>query len=226
MKLKTLLCGLVAGLVALAAEKASAFPLNLTSLTGTITSTAHYGNSPETTTNKVKVVAITLKQVLTIVSNEIYIRTSGTNAPPAGSRLVFDPVRGTYVTNNNGYFYSTSDNENGSFCAARIADIATNFHATGQNGGAESDTILFSFYFFGHGTDGQFYEGDLWGRGRLAYTVSSTTGRGSMTITASGSDYGEYKGSDDGVFTGNVVFTGSSLTPEWEGPFSVAWWND
>src|SRR4051794_24798430 len=110
MKLKTLLFSLSVGLLAVAAPKASAFPLNLTALTGTITSTARYGNDAQTTTNRAKVAAINLKQIMTVVSNEISLQTSGTNAPPANSRIAFDPYTSqSYVTNNNGYFFSSTD---------------------------------------------------------------------------------------------------------------------
>lgn len=224
MKLKTLLCGLVAGVVALAAGKASAFPLNLVALSGTITSTAVYGNSANTTTNKAKVVAVNLKQVLTVVSNEISLRTSGTNAPPANSRIAFDQYTfQIYVTNNTGYFYDIS-----AFARVRIDEIATNFRQVGENGGSENDVLTIQFYVYGRGTDGLNYEFSIKGRGAIVYSVNGTTHKGTMIFKGSGSDYGEYKSSGadgDGVTTGSVVFSGSG-TPEWEGPFSVFWWNN
>ena len=218
MKLKTLLCSLALGLATLATQRASAFPLNLTALSGTITSTASYTN---TMSNKVKVTAVTLKQVLTVVSNEISIRTSGTNAPPAKSRIALDPYLGQiYVTNNNGYYYNI-----GSFANVDIDEIATSFHQVGTNGGVEGDVLAIGLYIYGRGTDGYYYEFGVYGRGKLAYSVNGTTGRGSMILTATGTAYGEYKSSDDGVCTGAAVFSGSG-TPEWEGPYSVFWWND
>jgi hypothetical protein len=227
MKLKTLLC-LVTGLVALAAGKASAFPLNLTSLSGTITSTSDFTNDPSTTTNKAKVVSINLKQVLTVVSNEVYIRSTNTIVVPAASRIVFDPYIGvTYITNNNGFYYNLSEPPDGgqAIASTSIRDMATNFHQVGSNGGTESDVTAFVFWVYGRGTDGLYYYfGVYYGRGKVLYNVNGTTGKVTMTMTGAGSDYGEYKSSDDGVTTGSVVFTGSAAAPQWEGPYSTFWW--
>jgi hypothetical protein len=53
MKLtKTLLCVAVAGTIAFSAGKASAFPLTLKFLSGKLTTTAYYGTTAATTTNK------------------------------------------------------------------------------------------------------------------------------------------------------------------------------
>ena len=82
----------------------------------------------------------------------------------------------------------------------------------------------FEFYVFGEGPDGLNYYFGVYGRGKIIYNVNGTTGRGTMTVSGAGTEYGEYKSSDDGVSTGSVVFTGSSATPEWEGPYSCFWW--
>jgi len=224
MKLKTLLCCLAVGLMALVAENVSAFPLTLTSLNGTITSTAYYGTNAASTTNRADVTAFTLKKVLTVVSNEIFIRTSGTNAPPAGSRIVFDPyTQITYITNNNGYTYNLSASSN-AIAGVVIGKIAANFHGTANNGGSESGVAIMEFSVTTQGTNNVAHKINIKGRSTLGFNVNGLTGKGTMTLRINGSGAGQYKNSDDGVATGTAVFTGSG-TPEWEGPYSV-WWNN
>lgn len=218
MKLKTLFFSAIAAVALFTSNKAVAFPLTLTSLTGTITSSA------TSSTNRAQTVAVTLKQMFNVISNEISIQTSGTNAPPAKSKIVIDPFTGgVYVTNTNGYFFSLSG---AGLARVDIDDIATSYHQVGENGGVESDVIAIQFWMYGRGTDGLYYEYGTYGRGRIAYAVNSTTGRATMTITATGTEYGQYKNSYDGVCTGAATFTGASNSPEWEGPYSVYWWSN
>ena len=220
MKIKNLLCSLAIGLAALAASKASAFPIYLTSLSGTITSTADYGSSAETTSNKVTVTAVTLKKVMLVVSNQVYLNSGGTNIVPATAKIAYNPANGTtFLTNSTGYYQSLSG-----IVVAYFDDIATSFHAT-ATGGTESDTVIFGFYVQGTAPDGLYFYFGTWGSSRMTYSVNENTQVGVMTVSAQGSDYGAYKASDDGVSRGSLVFRGSG-TPEWEGPYSVAWWND
>src|SRR5438445_638213 len=100
MKLLTLHCALALGALTFAAAKASAFPLFLTSASGTITATAHYGMTSDTTSNKVEIGSVNLKKILTVVSNEVFIQTSGTNTPTADAKIAYDPyLFVTYLTN-------------------------------------------------------------------------------------------------------------------------------
>ena len=226
MKLKTFVYSLVIGMLLWTAGTASAFPLYLTSANGTITTTPHYGHDAASTTNHAKVVAVNLKQLLTVVSNEIYLQTSGTNAPPANSRIAFDPyvLSGSshrlYVTNQNGYYYNLYG-----IAQVNIEHIATNFRLINPSGISESDTLAIEFQVYARTPDGLGFFFGTFGKGKLVYNKGATTQLGKMTITASGTTYGEYQSSDRGVSTGNVVFAGSG-TPEWNGPYSVFWWND
>ena len=218
MKLKTLLFSLVAGIAALTSGKASAFPLTLTSLNGTITSTSSDGTNTVWTTNRTKVVSVTLKQMLTIVSNEIFLQTSGTNAPPANSRIAFDPAKTNnqiYVTNVNYSFSLPSTN-----LSMSLSNIATTFRPVNPSGGSEHDTLLVSFRIAGRGLDNSNYVFGVTGKGSLVYQLRARTNSATMTISASGSAPGQYKSSADGISTGSIVFSGSG-NPEWLGPFSV-----
>ncbi|MDB6026981.1 MAG: hypothetical protein JWM68_3204 [Verrucomicrobiales bacterium] len=222
MKLKTLLCSLVTALVALAATDASAFPLYLNSLTGTLTTTAQYGSTADTTSNRVTIATVTLKQAMSVISNTV-TTASGTNVP-ADAKVAYNPYTGiTYLTNSSGYFYDLSTPGT---AKAQLEDIATSFHKTTlPPGGTETDTIVLWFRVSGTGTDGKAYYFSIYGKGRLTFSIANSTGRGPMTISGNGADYGRYKSSDDGVGNGTVSFSGSG-TPEWgNNPFSV-WWED
>ena len=223
MKLKTLLFSLVAGIAALISGKAFAFPLTLTSLNGTITSTAYYGSDAASTTNRAKVLAVTLKQILTIVSNEISLQTSGTNAPPANSRIVFDPASNQiYVTNAANAAHKYGFTLPSTNLSISISHITTSFHPVNPNGGSQNGPLLVSLQIAGHGTNNSNYVFGVSGKGNLTYQVRAQTNFATMTISASGSAQGLYTGSDesngDGVATGNIVFSGSG-TPETPGPF-------
>jgi hypothetical protein len=218
-KLKTLICALVLGAIAFGATKADAFPLYLTSLSGTITYTPHYGTNADTTTKVARVATITLKTVRTIVTNQVAVNT-GTNVP-ANARIAFDPFTfTTYLTNGSGYFYDLGAAD---ILDVFIDDIATTFQAT-TNGGTESDVILLEFNARGLGPNGLFTQFRTFSRARLTLDANDTTQRATMKITGTGSDYGEFKNSDDGVATGTITFEGSG-NPEWEGPYSVFWAN-
>ena len=95
----------------------------------------------------------------------------------------------------------------------------------GTNGGVESDVIMFYLKIEGRGTDSLYNLFSIAARGKLAYSVSGITHRGTMALSAAGSDRGGYKESDDGVATGAVAFSGAG-TPEWDGPYSVYWANN
>src|SRR5207249_6042455 len=96
----TVLCTLALGALTFAAPKIAAFPLYLISANGTITATAHYDATSDTTSNHVEIGSINLKKILTLVSNEVILETSGTNIPPADAKIAFDPYEfTTYLTN-------------------------------------------------------------------------------------------------------------------------------
>src|SRR5258708_6445752 len=104
---RILLCGIVVAAMIFAAGKARAFPLYLTSASGSITATAHFGSSTQTTSNKVESASINLKKLMTLVSNEVSLRI-GTNVP-VDVRIAFDPfLLTTYLTNSSGFYHNLS----------------------------------------------------------------------------------------------------------------------
>jgi hypothetical protein len=221
MKLtKILLCAAMAGAMAAAANKASAFPLKLTSLSGTLTVTTNYSALSGAEKATVLKKSFTLKNVLTVITNTVFIN-SGTT-PPSGSYVAYEPFTGTtYLTNNNGYFYDLGTNE-----IAEIGedDIATGFK-TSNTTETESDVTTAYLDVEGTGPDGLEYEIDIYGKGSIAATVTRKTGKATATISGSGTDFGRYQGSSDGVAEGSFELKGTGI-PEWEGPYSVYWWNN
>jgi hypothetical protein len=210
-----LLSATVVGAMAFAAGKASAFPLKLTSLSGTFTVTSNYEAIADSDSAKATKKSFSLKEVMTVITNQVFLNT-GTN-PPAGSYVVYDPyLSSTYLTNTDGYYHSLSG-----IVYLDVYDIATTFKGNG-NGGAESDVCVAEFYVEGHGPDGLYYEIDMdesLGSIKAAYKSDGTA---KMTISGKGAGYGEYQSSDEGVSSGKFTFSGTG-TPEWEGPFSVYW---
>jgi len=221
---KLLLGAALAGTMALAASKATAFPLYLTSASGTITYTAYYGATADTTANKAQVAAINLKSIMQLVTNEVNVVT-GTN-PPADVQIAYDPYTfSLYLTNSSGYYYSLGyDSINDFDIYFYEGDIATTFSSSSNGSESESDTTVFGFGVSGYGSDGNFYEFEIYGRGKISFSVNSK-GVASMTMSGSGVDSGAWQNSDDGVARGSVSFRGKG-TPEWSGPYSIYWWND
>lgn len=222
MKFKKMLFRLaITGAMTLATAKVSAFPLYLTSLNGSISSTANYGSTDSTTSNRASLVSINLSKMLTVVSNQVFLDT-GVN-PPGDAKIALEPsTLHLYLTNSSGYFQDLTANHEASF---RIRDIATTF---ATNGLTESDRIIADLDLFGTGADGLYYEFRVRGSASLVINVNSGSGVGVMSINMAGSNgsgYGSYKSSDDGVSVGGFSMKGSG-TPEWNSAYSVYWSNN
>jgi len=215
-----LMCAMAVGAMTFAASKASAFPLTLKSLSGTITSTAIAGTS--TTATKY---SVNLKKLMLVVSNQVVL--NGGLPPPANATIVVDPYQydsvnvsfQVYLTNSSGYFYSLSSND---IAAFNIYDIATTIKS---NGGSENDTINVELDIFGAGPDGSYDEFDVFGSGKLSASTNGKTGIVKMTISLkNGAGLGVYQDSDDGVSSGGFNLQGSGIPPV-AGPYST-WWYD
>ena len=212
-----LLSAMVAGAMAFAANKASAFPLKLTSLSGTFTVTPSYSAIADTNKATATKKSFNLKEVMTVITNQVFLNT-GTN-PPAGSYVVYDPYLGsTYLTNSDGYYQSLSG-----IVYVDVYYIATTFNANNSGGGSESDTCIADFEAYGYGPDGLYYEVEMdYSLGSIKASYNGNTGVAKMTISGKGAYYGEYQGSSEGVASGKFSLSGTG-TPEWSGPFSVYW---
>ena len=212
---KTMLGVAVAGALAFAASNSSAFPMKLTSVSGTLTVTSNYNALVGATSAKATTVSFNLKRVMTIITNQVFLNT-GTN-PPAGSYVAVDPYSlKTYLTNSAGYYKSLSG-----IVYVTVNDIATVFKGN-ANGGTEKDVVNAEIDIYGHGPDGFFYEAEIIGQGTISINANRNTS--TATCSISGVGYGEFEGSDDGVAKGSFTLSGSG-TPEWSGPYSVYWYN-
>jgi hypothetical protein len=223
---KLLLCATVAGAMAFAASKVSAFPLKLSAITGTISATPNY--SPLYSTNKAQYItaAVTLKDVLLVVSNTVTINNhnnSITNPVPKDAYIAWDPVYGSdygYLTNSSGYFQSLSG-----ICYFDVEDIATSFNGNVSGNFTESDKIVFYADIYGYGPDGLYYEFyNDYGTGVLTYAVTQNGTKGTMTVYSEGGGYGALEDSDDGESNGKLLFTGTGTT-QFSGPYSLWWWD-
>ena len=217
MKLtKILFCAAVAAAMIFAAGKASAFPLKLTSLSGSLTVTPSYSALANTNKTKATKVSFTLKDVMMVITNQVFLNTEVT--PPAGSYVVYDPFLFiTYLTNSSGYSHSLSGIVN-----ITTEDIATKFSGT-ETSGTETDTTIEFLDIYGNGPDGLFYEFEVYGLGSIKFTEKTNVAdKDTMTISGSGADYGAYKGSDDGVSKGSFKLKGTG-SAEWSGPYSIFW---
>jgi len=227
---KVLICAAVAGAMAFAASNASAFPLKLTSISGTISATTNYNFLLYTnTTGATKAItkAVTMKQILLLVSNVVTVynaNNSITNPVPKDAYIAWDPINGSnygYLTNSAGYF---EDLSGPSCCYFYVEYVATTFKGNSVTGnGTENDKIVFYADIWGDGPDGLYYEFyNDYGTGTLNYVVTAGGAKGSMTIVSKGGGYGSLEGSDEGVSSGKLVFTGKA-TPDFSGPYSL-WW--
>lgn len=222
----TLLSATIAGVLTLGAIDAAAFPLYLTSLNGRITCTANYGpystnlDNVDLTSNKVTRASVNLKKMMIVVSNQVYRTTAGGTVVPTDAKIVYDPyVNQTYLTNSSGFSYSLSG-----IARVEIDEIATSFRGN-NSGGSENDTILVWIDIYGYGPDDLYYEFEVYGQGKLVFTLNGKTQMGKMRISLSnGSDYGEYQSSDSGVTRGGFKMKGAG-EPEWAGPYSIYWWD-
>jgi hypothetical protein len=224
MKLtQTLLWATVVATMVFATDKASAFPLKLTSLSGTISATPSY--SAIESTNKAHYItkSFNLKQVTLLISNSI-VQLGMTNIPPANAYFAYNPYNdNTYLTNSSGYYQSTTNLNALNFLSMHIEDTTAAF-TTGTSSVNENDKIVFEFFFRATGTNGNvYYAGADYGSGTLHY--GETSSKVSMTVSGKGVDYGEYASSDDGVSSLSFVFSGSAAQAEWSGPFCL-WWEE
>jgi hypothetical protein len=217
MKLtKIAVCVAVAGAMTFAASKTSAFPLDLKSITATLTVTTNY--STLTSPAKYLRKTVSTKQVLQLVTNAVYMAT-GTN-PPAGVRIAWDPWLNNYpyLTNNLGYTHSLSG-----IAYAYVEDIATSFKGNGGSGGSESDVIVFYLDIYGYDLNNKYFEiYQDYGTGTLSASAKSS-GITTMTISSTGGGYGELYNSDDGVSYGKVTFKGTGQPTTGQVPYSL-WW--
>jgi hypothetical protein len=220
--IRFLMCALVMGALTFITSKASAFPLTLKSLNGTITSTAVAGTS--STATKYSVI---LKKLMLVVSNEVV--QNGGPTPPANAVIAVDPyqydsVHGfqVFLTNSAGYFYNLSTNNLAYFT---INDMATTFK-NNANGGTESDTINAELDIFGYDSGGQYFEFDVIGNGKFSASTTGKTGLVKITFSlANGAGRGLYQDSDDGVAGGGFGLQGSGTAPV-AGPYSTWWYNN
>jgi len=205
----------VAGALAFVASQASAFPLKLTSCSGTLTVTPSYAAIASANSAKPAKASFDLKKVMTIVTNQVFLNS--TNLPPNGSYVVNDPyLAQTYLTNSNGYYYDLSTNNVLNLTAIvsfGVSDIATSFKGN-ANGGTENDVCIGKFSVAGYGPDGLFYAVQTSGQTTINASYKSRTSTAKVTISGTGSGYGEFKSSTDGVANGKLTMTGSG-TPEW-----------
>jgi hypothetical protein len=217
-KLKLAMGIAVLGVLVFSGNRLAAFPLTLTSLSGTINTTLNYGANAATTTEPAQRLLVTLSHVMTVLSNDVFA-TVGT-APPEDMRIVLNPFNyGLYLTNKAGFFFDIAGNKFGSI---RIRDIATTFNTTNQT---EQDVVLVSLSFNGNEPSGQSFVFTLSGSATFTYAVNSL-GVGTASLSCrSGSGYGEINSSASGVSLGAFKAVGSGV-PEWSGPYSVYWVNN
>jgi len=214
--MKILLGALTLGVTAFVAGKASAFPLALVSASGTISYTPSYSQIQGTNVARISKVSVTMKSIMTVVSNEVFLRSQ--TMAPKDAVIAYDPYQDvTFLTNKSGFHYGLSG-----IVTVDLQDIATSFHGN-PHGGSESDTIVISLRVYGRGPDGTYFEFYVNGQGTLQFSVDKNN-KGSMSLSLSGgADYGEYKNSDDGVSKGGFTFKGTG-TPEWSEAFSTYWY--
>jgi len=217
MKNLKLLLGIAAfGVMAFNGNRLAAFPLTLTSATGTITYTHTYGTDATTTSNPGVKVSVNLSHIINVLSNEVFLDL-GTH--PTDLRIALDPFTGgLFLTNSAGFSYDLEATGLGNF---RIRDVATSFSTAT---GTEQDVMMVDLSFNGHEPNGQTFSFALRGSATFKSHPNSTGGKSISLSATKGSGYGEVNSSDSGVSLGNFKAQGSG-TPEWTGPFSVFWWN-
>src|SRR5882724_4092304 len=108
MKNKSILFGaLILGASVFAAATASAFPLYLTSASGTISSTLSYSAISNSSVAKISTVAVNMKRLMTLVSNVVFLNDA--TIVPKDAVIAYDPVtRSTYLTNKTGFFHTAA----------------------------------------------------------------------------------------------------------------------
>ena len=222
MKLTTMVSGMVVTgtIMMFAALNASAFPLKLNSVSGVMNTTAHYGTNIDSTSSKITKVSFNQKTLFLIISNQVALNS--TNPVPKVFDLMFDPYTGvTFLTNNLGYYYNLSG-----IADVNIYEIATSFKGNANNG-SENDVIGIELNIRGYGSDGLYYQAEIYGTGKLSANLKSN-GTAKMNLSANnGSGYAEYKSSDSGVVSsGKFSFSGTGSASSTVMPYSIWWWND
>jgi len=229
MKPTKILMGAVAcGVMILATNIASAFPLKLTSENGTMNITGYYGptNDPTITSNKIASGSYNLKKVLMCITNEIQLRGSST---PLAYNLMYDPYLDICYLTNAGWSYvlSTQDFSTNDIAHVFLSDVVTSF--SGNASGSESDRLTVELWVHNVRPPGNTYtaEFDAIGGGTLTESENKTTGVAKMTISEKGNGYAALNNSDEGVLTtSSFSFTGSGTVAAGQLPFSIYWWNN
>jgi hypothetical protein len=220
MKKFQFLSCLLAGFVLLAAGKASAFPIALKSVSGTIMSTPAIGSSNITALKY----SVNLKTLMLIVSNQVVL--NGGPTPPANAAINLDPyshdsVYGfrVYLTNSTGYFYSLSSNNIAYF---NISDITATINRPGTS---EKDTMLAELDIYGKGANGTFYEYYVSGSGSLSSSINTKNNIMNLGMSLkSGAGHGVNQNSPEGISAGGFVFQGSGI-PAVLQPYSTFWYH-
>src|SRR6267142_1944342 len=107
MKNKSILLGaLILGASVFAIGKASAFPLYLTSASGTISYTPTYNNLSTSNSAHISTVAVSMKTLMTVVSNQVFLNDA--TIVPKDAMIAYDPYAGAvYLTNTTTGFNHT-----------------------------------------------------------------------------------------------------------------------
>jgi hypothetical protein len=232
MKLtQILLCAAVAGTIAFVAGKASAFPLTLKFLSGKLTTTAYYGDSAATTTNKYTVKSFNLKEVMFLITNTVASTAPGVTLPEKVALAVdlynTNNIRGifarnVYLTNSQGFYFSLTDSNLASFS---IGGMATKFKSDAKGGGSENDVVQAHLIIGGvHDQNFEYYEIEIGGTGKLNMNLNRD-GMATMTFSVNGDGFGVCQSSDAGVCVGSFTLKGSGVVPTDGMPYSVYWWN-
>lgn len=216
-----LLGAALAGTALLIASTVSAFPLYLTSASGTISYTPDYAAIVGTNADvaRISTVSVRMTTLLTVISNQLYLNSSS-NTFPANAKLVYDPYwNATYLTNSSGVSQSVSG-----IARVSLNAIATSFRVTGTNSLIESDKVNLTLQVSGKAPNGNYFEFQVGGVGTLQYSLDRNN-QGSMSLSLSnGGGSGDNAGNNgDGVAIGGFVLRGTG-TPEWRGPFSTSWY--
>jgi hypothetical protein len=225
MKLiKLLTLGAMIGAITLGINKAEAFPLKLNSCSGFIKATPSY-SAISGPTNKAHYVTKTfnLKTVTMLLSNTLVML--GSNTPPADAYIAYDQYDDiTYFTNKTGY-YQRVDNlaNNNYYVSLSLEDMAAAWTISSSGNISENDPYDMFMGFDLLGPDGgEYYAAANYGIGNIHYSTTSSSA--SMTMTGGrGADYGEIDDSYDGASELNFNFSGSTTSPDWDGPFWL-WW--
>ena len=213
---KTLPGILILGASLLITAKTAAFPLYLISASGKIGYTPSYDNLNASNEVKRLFVSVNLKTLMTVVSNQVFLAASV--SAPKDAMIAYDPYDGgTFLTNKTGFYQSLQD-----IVAVKVLELSTSFKQSASSF-TESDVTVTRLDVFGYAPDGRFFEFRLEGYGSVRYNVAANQ-RASMRISVQGAGgYGEDQHSEEGVSSGNFIFSGTGA-PQWSGPYSAYWW--